>query len=172
VSTIYFMIPATLLIAGGFLAAYIWSVRSGQFEDTCTPAMRILPDDKPISFQLNTGDTMRTLPLPVGRGEGRGEGQRQSAAVETSKADRLYREAPHPHSLPMNRPVAADVRRRTPQPLSNPPPHVGGYGSGEQIAAIGGPWNLSPSDGEREARPLQSKHFNPETSENNQNKPT
>jgi hypothetical protein len=54
-------------------------------------------------------------------------------------------------ALPMNLPVAADVRRRTPQPLSNPPPHVGGYGSGEQIAAIGGPWNLSPSEGEREA---------------------
>jgi cbb3-type cytochrome oxidase maturation protein len=48
-STIYLMIPVTLLIAGGFLIAYIWSVRSGQFEDTTTPAMRILPDDKPIS---------------------------------------------------------------------------------------------------------------------------
>jgi cbb3-type cytochrome oxidase maturation protein len=47
-STIYMMIPVTLLIAGGFLAAYIWSVRSGQFEDTTTPAMRILTDDKPI----------------------------------------------------------------------------------------------------------------------------
>jgi cbb3-type cytochrome oxidase maturation protein len=43
------MIPVTLLIAGGFLLAYIWSVRNGQFEDTTTPAMRILPDDKPIS---------------------------------------------------------------------------------------------------------------------------
>jgi cbb3-type cytochrome oxidase maturation protein len=49
VSTIYLMIPVTLLIAGGFLIAYIWSVRTGQFEDTTTPAMRILPDDKPIS---------------------------------------------------------------------------------------------------------------------------
>ena len=48
-STIYLMIPVTLLIAGGFLLAYIWSVRNGQFEDTTTPAMRILPDDKPIS---------------------------------------------------------------------------------------------------------------------------
>jgi cbb3-type cytochrome oxidase maturation protein len=48
-STIYLMIPVTLLIAGGFLIAYIWSVRNGQFEDTTTPAMRILPDDQPIS---------------------------------------------------------------------------------------------------------------------------
>ena len=48
-STIYLMIPVTLLIAGGFLLAYVWSVRNGQFEDTTTPAMRMLADDKPIS---------------------------------------------------------------------------------------------------------------------------
>lgn len=48
-STIYLMIPVTLMIAGGFLVAYIWSVRNGQFEDTTTPAMRILSDDKTIS---------------------------------------------------------------------------------------------------------------------------
>ena len=47
-TTIYLMIPVTLLIAGGFLLAYIWSVRSGQFEDTCTPAMRMLSDEKPL----------------------------------------------------------------------------------------------------------------------------
>jgi nitrogen fixation-related uncharacterized protein len=28
-----------------FLAGFIWAVRSGQFEDTCTPAMRILSED-------------------------------------------------------------------------------------------------------------------------------
>jgi nitrogen fixation-related uncharacterized protein len=28
-----------------FLAAFIWAVKSGQFEDTCTPAMRILSED-------------------------------------------------------------------------------------------------------------------------------
>ena len=47
-SAIYFMLPASVLLAGIFLAAYIWSVRSGQFEDTQTPAMRILPDDKSL----------------------------------------------------------------------------------------------------------------------------
>ena len=51
-TTIYLMIPVTLFIAGGFLLAYVWSVRSGQFEDTCTPAMRILPDDKTVSTAL------------------------------------------------------------------------------------------------------------------------
>jgi cbb3-type cytochrome oxidase maturation protein len=46
-SAIYFMLPASVLLAGFFLGAYIWSVRTGQFEDTQTPALRILPDDKP-----------------------------------------------------------------------------------------------------------------------------
>ena len=48
-TTIYLMIPVTLFIAGGFLLAYIWSVRSGQFEDTCTPAMRMLSDEKTVT---------------------------------------------------------------------------------------------------------------------------
>lgn len=48
-SAIYIMLPVSLLLAGIALAAYIWSVRSGQFEDTQTPAMRILPDDQPLS---------------------------------------------------------------------------------------------------------------------------
>ena len=56
-STIYLMIPVTLLIAGGFLLAYIWSVRNGQFEDTTTPAMRMLSDDKTISPAVSDLET-------------------------------------------------------------------------------------------------------------------
>ena len=56
-SAIYIMLPASLLLAGIFLAAYVWSVRSGQFEDTATPAMRILPDDKPISPEVTASDS-------------------------------------------------------------------------------------------------------------------
>jgi cbb3-type cytochrome oxidase maturation protein len=56
-SAIYFMLPASILLAGIFLAAYIWSVRSGQFEDTQTPALRILPDDKPISPEDSPSET-------------------------------------------------------------------------------------------------------------------
>ena len=48
-SAIYIMLPVSLLLAGIALAAYIWSVRSGQFEDTETPAMRILPENEPFS---------------------------------------------------------------------------------------------------------------------------
>lgn len=36
---------ASLTLAGVFLVGFIWAVRSGQFEDTCTPSMRILSDE-------------------------------------------------------------------------------------------------------------------------------
>jgi cbb3-type cytochrome oxidase maturation protein len=55
---IFFLIPLSILIASGFLAAFIWAVRSGQYEDTCTPSMRLLMDDeskpKRASFYLET----------------------------------------------------------------------------------------------------------------------
>lgn len=56
-STIYIMLPVSLLLAGIALAAYIWSVRSGQFEDTQTPAMRILPEDKLVSPKQSTSES-------------------------------------------------------------------------------------------------------------------
>ena len=56
-SAIYLMLPVSLLLAGIFLAAYIWSVRSGQFEDTTTPAMRILPEDTTISPEVTALDS-------------------------------------------------------------------------------------------------------------------
>lgn len=36
------MIPMALLLGFGFVMAFIWAVDKGQFEDTETPAYRIL----------------------------------------------------------------------------------------------------------------------------------
>ena len=44
-SVILVLIPLSIFFAVCFLAAFIWAVRSGQFEDTCTPSMRVLADD-------------------------------------------------------------------------------------------------------------------------------
>jgi cbb3-type cytochrome oxidase maturation protein len=44
-SVIFFLIAVGAVVAGGFLAAFAWAVRSGQFDDTTTPAVRILLDD-------------------------------------------------------------------------------------------------------------------------------
>ena len=44
-SVIYIVLPLGLLISGSALAAFVWSVRRGQFDDTSTPAVRMLDDD-------------------------------------------------------------------------------------------------------------------------------
>lgn len=42
----FLLLAVSLAAALIFLAAYIWSVRSGQFDDKYTPSVRILFDDK------------------------------------------------------------------------------------------------------------------------------
>lgn len=42
---IFLLIAAGAVVAGGFLAAFVWAVRAGQFDDTTTPAVRMLLDD-------------------------------------------------------------------------------------------------------------------------------
>ena len=44
---IFTLIFISLAVATLFLGAYFWAIRTGQFEDDITPAMRILLDDKP-----------------------------------------------------------------------------------------------------------------------------
>ncbi len=44
-SVIFFLIGIGILVAGGFLAAFIWAVKSGQYDDDYTPSVRILFDD-------------------------------------------------------------------------------------------------------------------------------
>jgi cbb3-type cytochrome oxidase maturation protein len=41
------MIGVSLLMALGFLSAFIWSMRSGQQDDLYTPSLRMLLDDSP-----------------------------------------------------------------------------------------------------------------------------
>jgi cbb3-type cytochrome oxidase maturation protein len=41
----YLLIGVSLLAALIFLGAFIWAVRSGQFDDNETPSMRVLFDD-------------------------------------------------------------------------------------------------------------------------------
>ena len=42
---IFLLIPLSVVIAACFLGAFIWAVRSGQYEDTCTPSMRVLLEE-------------------------------------------------------------------------------------------------------------------------------
>lgn len=44
-SVLYVLVPLALLLAGLGVAGFAWSVRTGQYDDVETPAMRILMDD-------------------------------------------------------------------------------------------------------------------------------
>ncbi len=44
----YLLIGVSLLAALVFLSAFIWAVRTGQFDDTETPSIRILFDDDEV----------------------------------------------------------------------------------------------------------------------------
>jgi cbb3-type cytochrome oxidase maturation protein len=44
---LYVLVPLAVLLAACGVAAFRWAVRSGQFDDTRTPAVRILLDDEP-----------------------------------------------------------------------------------------------------------------------------
>ncbi len=46
-SVIFLLIAASTIVAVLFLAAFLWAVRSGQYEDDRSPAVRMLGDDRP-----------------------------------------------------------------------------------------------------------------------------
>ena len=43
---IIILILFSVVIAGGFLAAFIWANKSGQYDDTYSPSVRMLFDEK------------------------------------------------------------------------------------------------------------------------------
>lgn len=49
----FLLIGCSLILAIGFLLAFIWSVKSGQMDDDYTPSVRILFEDKPITEESN-----------------------------------------------------------------------------------------------------------------------
>jgi cbb3-type cytochrome oxidase maturation protein len=48
-SVILILIWASLTVALVFLGCFIWAVRSGQFDDTVTPSMRVLMDEPDVA---------------------------------------------------------------------------------------------------------------------------
>ena len=45
-SVIVVLIIFSVLVAAGFLVAFIWAVKSGQYDDTDSPAVRMLFEDE------------------------------------------------------------------------------------------------------------------------------
>lgn len=45
-SVLFVLIGVSMLVAGGFLVAFLWAVKKGQYEDSYSPSVRILFDDQ------------------------------------------------------------------------------------------------------------------------------
>lgn len=44
-SVLFVLIGISILVAGGFLLAFLWSVGNGQYDDDYTPSVRMLFDN-------------------------------------------------------------------------------------------------------------------------------
>jgi cbb3-type cytochrome oxidase maturation protein len=64
-SVILLLIAAGGSVAGCFLVAFVWAVRSGQYDDVMTPATRILLDERRADFDRSA---VRDRSVPTERG--------------------------------------------------------------------------------------------------------
>lgn len=56
-SVIIILLLVSILIAGGFLMGFLWSVKDGQFDDQQSPAQRMLFDNELTSNHTNLKNT-------------------------------------------------------------------------------------------------------------------
>ena len=62
---IIILIAISLNIAIGFLIAFLYSVKSGQYDDTYSPSIRMLIDDKPKTKSVKENEHGK---VPVSKG--------------------------------------------------------------------------------------------------------
>ncbi len=56
----YLLIAFSLMLASGFLLAFIWAIRNGQYDDKYTPSVRILFDEKSQENQNKDSESGKT----------------------------------------------------------------------------------------------------------------
>lgn len=64
---IIILISISLVIAVGFLLSFLWSMKTGQFDDTYSPSVRMLFEDKPQPEPAN--DEKNERPTRIGAPE-------------------------------------------------------------------------------------------------------
>ena len=52
-SVLILLIIVSVFVAGGFLIAFLWSVKSGQMDDDYTPSVRMLFDDELVIPEID-----------------------------------------------------------------------------------------------------------------------
>ncbi|MEO0468482.1 MAG: cbb3-type cytochrome oxidase assembly protein CcoS [Bacteroidota bacterium] len=56
-SALFFLVFLGLVVAGGFLLAFFWAMKSGQYQDSYTPSVRILFDDTSSTTDQDAHET-------------------------------------------------------------------------------------------------------------------
>ncbi len=69
---VLYLIILSLVVAVGFLISFFWAVKSGQYEDDYTPAMRILIDDDMVQPN-NQQDNFESKPTKYLNNNSNGE---------------------------------------------------------------------------------------------------
>ena len=64
---IFLLIGISLLVALAFLAAFLWAVRSGQYDDDYTPSVRMLFEEE--EEVARTNKVRATLPLDINQAQ-------------------------------------------------------------------------------------------------------
>jgi len=86
-SVVIILMLASLTVGLLFVGAFVWSVRSGQYEDTLTPSMRVLLDDPaaPAHAPAAANTALTVTPAATGSGTAkptiRGEANRGAAGL-------------------------------------------------------------------------------------------
>lgn len=93
----YLLIAFSLILATGFLLAFIWAVRSGQYDDRDTPSIRMLidevvPEDKRKKGKKAGGKTDEAIPTEditekAGQESGAGKLNKEEKAGRESDID-------------------------------------------------------------------------------------
>lgn len=60
-SVILILIITSIVVAVAFLGAFMWAVRSGQYDDTYSPSVRMLFDDEPIEASKKKGSPVKDV---------------------------------------------------------------------------------------------------------------
>ena len=60
-SVVLILLSASLTIAVGFLVAFIWSVKTGQYDDDYTPSIRMLFEDQTTEETNTKHDNTKLL---------------------------------------------------------------------------------------------------------------
>ena len=63
-TALYFLIPMSLLILGGAVLVFMWSLKRGHYEDMESPAHRILIDDREERARFDEADSKGNTPPP------------------------------------------------------------------------------------------------------------